>query len=111
MACFKIDKHYDHEIRFHLVSAEDGQIVLTKRPKDTMYVEAILQSDPEFYVIYVVRDPRDVIVSRHGKNKDKYYSNIRLWRQMHGYARSLYEHERFLEIRYEDFVTDPDATQ
>jgi len=95
----------------HLVSADDGQILLTKRPKDTMYVQAILEKDPEFYVIYMVRDPRDVIVSRHGKDKDMYYSNIRLWREMHAYAKPLYGHERFLEVRYEDFVRDPDATQ
>ena len=111
VTCFRVDKHYDHEVRFNLVSAGDGQILLTKRPKDAMYVQAVLAQDPEFYVIYMLRDPRDVIVSRHGKNRDMYYSNIRLWRQMHGYARPLYGHERFLEIRYEDFVTDPDATQ
>jgi hypothetical protein len=93
------------------VSADDGQILLTKRPKDTMYVQAILEKDPEFYVIYMVRDPRDVIVSRHGKDKDMYYSNIRLWREMHACAKPLYGHERFLEVRYEDFVRDPDATQ
>jgi hypothetical protein len=111
VTCFRVDKHYDHEVRFNLVSAPDGQILLTKRPKDTMYLQAILKHDPEFYVIYMLRDPRDVIVSRHGKDRDMYYSNIRLWREMHAYAKPLYGHERFLEIRYEDFVSDPDATQ
>jgi len=76
-----------------------------------MYLRAILELDPEFYVIYMLRDPRDVIVSRHGKNRDMYYSNIRLWREMQAYAKPLYGHERFLEIRYEDFVREPDATQ
>jgi len=111
VTCFKVDKHYDHEMRFNLVSADDEQILLTKRPKDTMYVRAILESDPEFYVIYMIRDPRDVIVSRHGKNKDMYYSNVRLWREMHAYAKPMRDHARFLEVRYEDFVNDPDATQ
>jgi hypothetical protein len=109
--CFKVDKHYDHEVRFNLVSAEDGQILITKRPKDTMYMPAIIDDDPEIFVIYVMRDPRDVIVSRHGKDKSRYYSNMRLWRQMHAYAKQMYGHERFLEIRYEDFVRDPDVTQ
>ena len=111
VTCFEVDKHYDHEIRFHLVSADDGQIVVTKRPKDTMYMPALIDDDPELYVIYVMRDPRDVIVSRHGKNKSIYYSNIRLWRQMHAYAKQMNGHERFLEVRYEDFVRDPDSTQ
>jgi hypothetical protein len=111
VTCFDADKHYDHEIRFNLVSAEDDQILITKRPKDTMYMPAVLDDDPELYVIYVLRDPRDVICSRHGKDKSMYYSNIRLWREMHAYARKMYGHERFLEVRYEDFVRDPDETQ
>lgn len=111
VTCFRIDKHYDHELRFHLVSGEDGQIVLTKRPKDTMYMPRVIDSVPETYVIYMVRDPRDVIVSRHGKDKSRYYANIRLWRQMHGYARSMYDSRNFLEVRYEDFVSRPDDVQ
>ena len=107
VTCFRFDKHYDHEIRFHLVSAEPGQTLITKRPKDTMYMPAVIDDDPELYVIYVMRDPRDTICSRHGKKKSMYYSNIRLWRQMHSYARQMAGHERFLEVRYEDFVTDP----
>ena len=58
-----------------------------------------------------MRDPRDVIVSRHGKSKDMFYSNIRLWRELHACARPLFGHDRFLNIRYEDFVNNPDATQ
>ena len=111
VTCFKFDKHYDHEIRFHLVSADAGQILVTKRPKDTMYMPALIDNDPELYVIYVMRDPRDVIVSRHGKDKSIYYSNIRLWRQLHAYANQMTGHERFLEVRYEDFVRNPDSTQ
>lgn len=111
VTCFKVDKHYDHEIRFNLVTGEDGQLVVTKRPKDTMYMPAVLHDDPELFVIYLLRDPRDTICSRHGKDKSIYYSNIRLWRQMHDYARKMQGHERFLEVRYEDFVSSPDATQ
>ena len=111
VTCFRTDKHYDHEVRFNLVAAEAGQLLITKRPKDTMYMPAVIDGDPELYVIYLLRDPRDVICSRHGKDKSLYYSNIRLYRELHGYARKLYDHERFLEVRYEDFVRDPDATQ
>ena len=90
--CFKFDKHYDHEIRFNLVAADDGQLLITKRPKAVMYMPAVID-DPNLFVISVLRDPRDVIVSRHGKNKDRYYSNIRLWREMHGYGASMIGHD------------------
>ena len=110
VTCFKVDKHYDHEVRFNLVSADDGEILITKRPKDTMYMPDVID-DPELYVIYVMRDPRDVIVSRHGKDKEIYYSNIRLWRELHAYARTIANHPRFLQVSYEEFVSDPDAVQ
>ena len=111
VTCFRVDRHYDHEIRFNLVTAADGQVLITKRPKDTMYMPDVIDDDPELYVIYLLRDPRDVIVSRHGKRDSIYYSNIRLWRQMHAFARRMYGHERFLMLRYEDFVRDPDEAQ
>jgi len=111
VTCFDFDSHYDHEVRFHLASAEDGQSLITKRPKDTMYMPMVLNDDPELYVIYLQRDPRDVICSRHGKNKDIYYSNIRLYQQMHDYAKAIDNHERFLKVCYEDFVKNPDAVQ
>lgn len=110
VTCFKVDKHYDHEVRFNLVTADDGDIVITKRPKDTMYMPEVID-DPELYVLYVMRDPRDVIVSRHGKNKDMYYSNIRLFRELHGYAKAIANHERFLQVGYEEFVNRPDDVQ
>ena len=28
VTCFKVDKHYDHEVRFNLVTANDGDIVV-----------------------------------------------------------------------------------
>jgi len=36
VTCFHVDKHYDHEIRFNLVSGKDGELVISKRPKDIM---------------------------------------------------------------------------
>jgi len=110
VTCFKVDKHYDHEVRFNQVTADDGDVVITKRPKDTMYMPDVID-DPELYVIYVMRDPRDVIVSRHGKDKGMYYSNIRLFRELHGYAKSIADHERFLQVNYEEFVSKPDIVQ
>lgn len=110
VTCFRFDRHYDHERRFNLVRGARGETVISKRPKDTLYMPDVID-DPKVYVVYVLRDPRDVIVSRHGKDSDMYYSNIRLWRELHARARLMYGHPRFHQVRYEDFVADPDAAQ
>ncbi|MEM7432878.1 MAG: sulfotransferase family protein [Pseudomonadota bacterium] len=110
VTCFEVGRHYDHEVRFNLVDADVDGLLLTKRPKDVMYMPEVID-DPGVFVLYLMRDPRDVICSRHGKDKDIYYSNIRLWRELHGYAKAITDHANFLQVNYEDFVTDPDATQ
>ncbi|QHJ88551.1 sulfotransferase family protein [Aequoribacter fuscus] len=110
-ACCHFDKLYGHETRFNRTQASDGQTLLTKRPKDTQFMPRVLASVPEFWVIYCLRDPRDVVVSKHRIAGDKYYSNLRLWREQHGFAQRMQTHERCITVRYEDLVRDPDAVQ
>jgi hypothetical protein len=110
-ACCHFDKLYGHETRFNRTSASSGQTLLTKRPKDTQFMPRVLSSVPEFWVIYCLRDPRDVVVSKHRIAGDKYYSNLRLWREQHAFAQQMQTHERCITVRYEDLVRDPDAVQ
>ena len=111
LTCFAFDKHYEHETRFHRTRAEPGQRLLAKCPKDTLHMPAVLDAVPDLFVLYLLRDPRDTICSRHGKDRSIYYSNIRVWRQMQASAARLAGHPRFLTLRYEAFVTDPDTIQ
>lgn len=111
ITCFKHDKHYDHEMRFNRTTIAPDEILITKRPKDTPYMLPVLERSTDLCVIYLLRDPRDVIVSRHSKDKTLYYSNIRLWKELQSSSQSLHGHSNFLQIRYEDLVTDPDQVQ
>lgn len=111
VTCFKVDKHYQHEVRFHQSDAKAGEVLVTKRPKDTYYMSKVLADTPGLHVIYLLRDPRDAIVSRHAKDKTKFYSNIPLWRELHSYGKALRRFDNCIEIKYEDFVTNPDAIQ
>jgi len=111
VTCFKVDKHYDHERRFHKTNAKEGEVLISKRPKDTYYMHRILDQTPGFHVIYLLRDPRDVIVSRHGKNKEIYYSNFALWQHLHDFGKGLGSFTNALLIRYEDFVVNPNKVQ
>jgi hypothetical protein len=110
-ACFEFDRCYGHETRFNRTTALRGETLLTKRPKDTQFMPDVLAHIEDFWVIYCLRDPRDVIVSKHRIAGDRYYSNLRLWREQHAYAQKMISHPRCITVRYEDLVTDPDSVQ
>lgn len=111
VACFDIDHHTEHEDRLFTRAKGDGNIYLTKCPKDILIVGPSLLVDPNLYVIYMIRDPRDIICSKHRRAPDRYWASLRYWNTYTKYARQLSGHPRFIEVRYEDFVSDPDVVQ
>lgn len=110
ITCFEIDAHYEHEKRFNHTRALRGQTLVSKRPKDTQFMPDVLKLVPQFWVIYLLRDPRDVVVSKHARSA-QYYSNIRLWREQHNHAVKMNDHPKFLLVKYEDLVQDPNRVQ
>jgi hypothetical protein len=110
VACFEIDAFEEHEAPVtHL--RRDAQVYLTKNPGDIRVVGPRLRVDPNFYVICMMRDPRDMIVSRHARNPTRYWAPLRFWNTRIDFVRSFRRHRHFLLIRYEEFVRDPAATQ
>jgi hypothetical protein len=109
VACLKIDGYEPHEASISRLRVGPN-VYLTKLPRDLMAVEPRLMLDRTFHVICLMRDPRDVIVSRHGQAPDRYWTPLRIWKQRVGMVRRLANHGRFLLVRYEDLVSDPDGT-
>jgi len=111
IACFKIDLYTSHESTIFQHTTRDGTISLTKDPQDITVVGTFLRIMPELYVIYLVRDPRDIITSKHSKDPDRYWWSLSSWKAWTRFGRKLKDHPRFITIRYEDLVGDPDGTQ
>lgn len=109
-ACFAIDAVERHEAPLSRHRRRAG-VYLTKMPGDIPIVEPRLRIDRHFNVIAIVRDPRDAVVSRHARLPHLYYTPLRLWKAHIAYMRRLRGHKRFVLIRYEDLVHDPDAVQ
>lgn len=86
-------------------------IVCTKNPNDTLLAPLLLALDARLHVVCMIRDPRDVISSRHYSAPDKYFTNLRVWREHTDIIRRLKNHPRFHVVRYEDLVQDPDRVQ
>jgi hypothetical protein len=111
IACFKIDLRMHHEDSIYRYPRGAGDVFLTKSPGDILIVEPFLRIMPNLYVIYMLRDPRDTIVSKHGKSPDRYWASLTFWKTWTPYGRRLQSHPRFITVRYEDLVTQPDQVQ
>ncbi len=88
-------------------------IYVTKRPSK-WYQEPWLSRTIDFVknsnsrLIYIMRDPRAVLTSRHPLDKKQYYVSPEKWvASMQGYftiKKELNNHPRFLVIKYEDLI-------
>jgi hypothetical protein len=108
---FEIDLYPQHEARLGKPPPGSGKIFLSKSPKDIVIVRKHLKVMRNLYVIYVMRDPRDSAVSKHGVNKEKYYGDLRYWKRFLPFYEKIRHHPRFIQVKYEDMVRNPDEVQ
>ena len=109
--CFTIDTFTSHEDRLFARAATNGRIFLTKAPKDIMIVAPSLRVDSDLYVICMIRDPRDIICSKHKKNPERYWAGLKYWKTYTQALEQIANHPRFISIKYEEFVSEPDNVQ
>src|SRR5690554_3106192 len=79
--CFQIDCYCDHEAPISQSNTSFGkcETILSKMPSNIKNLDRILNWDPNLYIIILIRDPRDMVCSYHGKVKDKYYCDFQFW--------------------------------
>jgi len=111
IACFEIDAYTEHEDRIYAWPKHDADIFLTKKPRDVLVAGPLLRLMPNLHVIFMLRDPRDVVTSRHGSDPGRYWISLAYWKAYMQRARALESHPRFITVRYEDLVTRPDEVQ
>jgi len=109
--CFDSDGHCEHEKSIFDPVAQPGGIYISKQPNDIKHLRHIFHRDGGLHIIYMVRDPRSVITSKHRGASEQYFCNYRVWRECERAAADYDGHPRFLRLRYEDLVADPDAVQ
>tara|TARA_A100001037_G_scaffold300592_1_gene328442 strand:+ start:1792 stop:2571 length:780 start_codon:yes stop_codon:yes gene_type:complete len=92
-------------------SDSDETLYLSKKPADTTKIEKIFLADSDLFLVGVQRDPRSVIASTHPSKKDLYFADFYKWEQCKNALSRLHDHPRFLLVRYEDLLTNPDREQ
>jgi hypothetical protein len=108
---FNIDAHTEHETSIFIRPPGRYRVYCSKNPQDVLAMRPLLAIDWDLWVIYMIRDPRDVVVSRHRQDPTKYWTNLRIWKEYHAAGRKMLGHPRFVSVRYEDLVTRPSAVQ
>lgn len=112
--CFSSDGYCAHEMSIFEpppASTPEQGLYFSKQPNDIKQLRWILPRDEQLYVIYLGRDPRAVICSRHRSLPDAYFCNYRVWHECDTAAQRYANNPRFLRLRYEDLVARPDAVQ
>lgn len=76
-----------------------------KKPRNVLYIKRILNLFREnVHFIHMVRDGRDVIVSRHPSDPSVYWVDVHRWVQDVSAGYKYKDHPQVLTIRYEDLV-------
>lgn len=108
---YEFSGRHEHEISVFEPVPPGQALYLTKKPPDTQRIHRVFHADPGLHVIAMLRDPRAVITSRHKSRPDVYFAGYLRWREYVDAIERLRGHSRFMVVRYEDLVRDPDSVQ
>src|SRR5580693_2858266 len=71
----------------------------------------LLRANPDVKILWMLRDPRDILTSIHANQPDKYYvTPDRLIKSLQLYLQ-FKDEPQVLAVRYEELVSQPDAMQ
>ncbi len=109
--CMGVDGVTSREERIWRRMPHGERVLVTKCPGEECFAPPLLKFDRKLWFVFMLRDPRDLIVSKHGSEPGRYWSNLRLWYNALAIYEALKTHPRFTVVRYEDLVRSPDTAQ
>jgi hypothetical protein len=82
-----------------------------KTPRHALFLPALCEWFPDAIILHMVRDPRAAVASlqREPWASDSVVLNARRWVTMNTAARLFRDQPGYLEVRYENLVTDPEG--
>src|SRR5690554_6251864 len=100
--CYEFDFASKHEDSINRSNKQIGinySSILTKQPSELYGIEYPLMVDKNLFVICMIRDPRDMVCSFHGRYPNEYWASLRYWKQFLHCYKALYNHSRIIYIR------------
>ena len=86
-----------------------GHVVVGKFPKKIYQLDTLMK--PDLGVIYMLRDARDVLISKHFQKPHKYWTPIRRWVEAAEIAVKYENHPQVHILKFEDLLRSPDKIQ
>jgi hypothetical protein len=87
---------------------KQAKIWIEKTPSNAYSFKYFLEQFPQGKVIHITRNPLDTIASIYKKNRPVYYA-VGTWLYNNAVALVCENSERYLRVKYEDIVNDPDV--
>lgn len=84
--------------------------IVSKRPKLEKKIPDLVKRQ-DFYIIYMLRDPRAVLVSHHPVMGKKFYTPPERWIESAERIDKFKKHDRVMIVKFEDLVLNPMACQ
>lgn len=110
--CFDVQLSYPSEKSIFRTEMIDAGVTVTKHPEEVFYMKYLLAIEPRLHVVYLSRDPRDVVSSVHkGSSSNGYFTNIKKWMEYQQEFEKIKGHPRVVEVKYKEFVSQPDEVQ
>ncbi|MDR3505579.1 MAG: sulfotransferase [Acidocella sp.] len=109
--CMGVDGVTSREERIWRRMPHGERVLVTKCPGEERFARPLLKFDRDLWFVFMLRDPRDLIVSQHGSEPGRYWSNLRTWYEALAVYELIKGHPRFIVVRYEDLVRTPDKVQ
>ena len=110
---YNFKERCDHETSVFNINPiqDDETLYLSKKPADTAKIQEIFLANERLFLIGISRDPRAVVTSIHPSKKGVYFADFYKWNSCEEALKVLEGHPRFLLIRYENLLANPQEEQ
>lgn len=88
----------------------ENEVVVGKYPRRTETLEFFLTQE-DLGIIYMMRDPRDVLVSRHFMQPQKYWVSPQRWIDTAHMAEEVKDYPQVIVVKFEDLIEVSDEVQ